>query len=56
MKELYEPSVKRTQFTFFRQFSLRWTPPSQFQELISWLTYVGPPQSGSTDDILADLC
>ena len=40
MKELCEPSVNRTQFTFFRQFPLRWTSP----------------QSVSGVDILADIC
>ena len=56
MKELCEPSVKELSLYFSQNFHSDGPPPNEFQELTSWLTYVGPPQSVSTDDILANLC
>ena len=56
MKELCEPSVNRTQFIFFTQFPLRWTsPPLSFRSWHLGWHMLDPPQSVSTDDILANL-
>ena len=57
MKELCEPSVNRTQFTFFTQFPLRWTSPQSLSgvDILAVICWTHP-QSVSTDDILANLC